>query len=286
MQIPTETDYDYGLGASEPDIINYMKEGVVVQSRISPMPCYLFFQNLNGANVGSSTAPVSGSTFGKSSNNYYMTIWSSGNNYPDVRPYTNSGAGSITVSIDNVPAIRIIDSADLQNDNEFAVIERKDLLPSRVDVIFNAGFNPTLHTIQYYYTTLEEGISDVRVKRGEGADQSLFGWTQYLDPTSDIFHGPNQILVRLPISIDALVINEEGKVKLQENNSWMIWTPKVHDRDILVFPATYTYTGRNEIYEIMNLQDSIIQKTLITQRFKLKLLEYTDARYNLPVAVI
>ncbi len=282
---PDSTQYDYMLGI-EPDIINYIKEGMVVQSRVSPMPCYLFFQNVAGVSTGTSTSPIPVSSFINTPPNYRMIIWSSGSNYPDVRPYTNSGQGNITVLIDGTPAVRIFDVADLQNNNEFAVVERKDLLPPRVDVVFNSGFNPSLHTIQYYYTTFEEGISDVRVKRGEGEDQSIFGWTQYLDPTSDVFHAPNQILVRLPISIESLVVNEEGKVKLQENQSWMIWTPYVHNRDLLVFPAVYTYTGRNEIYEIMSKQDSIIQGQLITQRFKLKLLEYTDPRYNLPIAVV
>ena len=281
--IPGRGDYGYAEGI-DPEIIEYMKESMVVQSRISPMPCYLFFMNASGSSIGSATSPLPILSFSSLAPNPTTTIWPTGSlSYPDTRIYTNNGQGQIVVMVDGVQIDRIQAVEDLQNDNEFVVVERKDLLPLRVEVVFNSTFNPAGHVITYFYTSMEAGVSDVRVKRGEGEDQSMFGWTQYLDPTFDAFHKKNQILVRLPISIESLVINEEGKVKLQNNQSWCIWYPYVHNRDVLVFPSQYTYTGKNEIYEIVNKQDSIIQGQLITQRFKLNLLEYTDPRYQLVI---
>jgi len=278
---PLSGGYDYNLGASETQIIDYIRESTEIESRISPTKCYLLYQNATGSAVGSSASPVTISSYVETTPNYRAVIWSSGSNHPDLRPYTNDGAGSIYVYIDAVQATRVIEVDDLVNDNEFAIVKREDLNPARVEVVFNTEFDASGHTITHYYDTMLPGINVERVKTGEGSTETMFGWTQYLNTSSDAFRGKNQILVRLPLTTRDLIVNEEGLVKLEENDSWMIWTPYVHDYDTLIIPVDQALSGTEERYEIVNKRDSIIQGSLITQRFKLRLIETSDPRYSI-----
>jgi hypothetical protein len=282
--LPSEGDYDYGLGI-EPVIIDYIKESVEIASRVSPTPCYLLFMNQSGSVVGSVGSPMTISSYSATTPNYRAVIWASGSSHPDVRPYSNNGQGSIFVTIDSSAATRVIEVADLANDNEFAVVKRKDLNPARVELVFNPGFDAGSHTIRYYYTTMQSGIDVDRVKSGEDTSISKFGWTQYLDTSAcaQPFREKHQILLRLPLTTRDLSINEEGKVILEENDSWMVATPYVHDFDVVVIPSSATASGQEERYEIVNKKDSFIQGSLITQRFKLKYLERTDPRYNITI---
>jgi hypothetical protein len=281
MTSPNLYEYDYGLGTNASDEIAYILESMEVQSRISPTKCYLLFRSSTGSVVGSASSLFTVSSYTATDPNYRATIWSAGANHPDIRPYTNSGAGSISVYINSVAATRVIDVTDLLNDNEFAVVKRYDLNPARVELVFNTGFNASGSVIQYYYSSLNMGIDVARVKRGEDTTQSMFGWVQYLNAHYDDFRGKNQILVRLPLTTRDLVINEEGKVMLEENDSWCVASPYINDFDILIIPSSQTMTGVEERYEVVNKKDSVIQGTLITQRFKLKFLEYSDSRYSI-----
>lgn len=280
---PGINDYDVSLGI-EPEIIDYIKESMVVQSRISPIKAYLLQPLGSGSVVGSIISPMTITSYSDTTPNYRATIWSSGSNHPDVRPYTNNGRGSIIVTIDSVEATRVIDVEDLLNDNEFAAVKRTDLSPAVVELVFNSGFNASIHTIQYYYTTLEPGVNVERIKSGEGTFDSLFGWQQYLDSTSDTFKGVNQILIRYPLSQEELIVNDEGKVTLEQADCWTIWEPKLHNYDIIVVTGDQTFSGEEERYEIVDKKDSRIQGSLITQRFKLRYIESTDPRYSINVA--
>lgn len=280
---PQSGEYDWSLGAVEPVMIDYIKESMIVQSRISPIKAYLLQPLGSGSVVGNLGSPMTIASYTATDPQYRATIWSSGSGHPDIRPYTNKGKGSITVTINSAEATRVIDVEDLINDNEFAVVERVDLNPAIVELVFNAGFNASAATIQYYYTTLESGVNVERMKSGEGTFDSLFGWQQYLDPTSDTFKGINQILVRYPLSQEELIVNEEGKVKLEQADCWIIWEPKVYNYDILVVFGDQTFSGEEERYEIIDKRDSRIQGTLITQRFKLRYIESTDPRYSIKV---
>lgn len=279
---PDSTQYDYLLGIDS-DLLDYIQESAEIESRISPVRCYLLQQHATGSSVGSSSSRITVSSYVDTDPNYRAVIWSSGSSHPDLRPYVNNGAGAVFVYIDSVQATRVLEVEDLLNDNEFAVVKRKDLNPARVEIVFNAGFNASLHTIEYYFSTMQEQIDITRVKRGEqGNTQSQFGWSQYLNTKSDAFRGKHQILVRMPLTTRDLIINEEGRVTLEENDSWMIWTPYVRDFDVLIVPADQAINGLEERYEIINKRDSVIQGRLITQRFKLKLLERSDPRYTIP----
>jgi hypothetical protein len=283
---PQIGEYDYDLGI-EPDIIAYAKESLEITSRISPTPCYLLIQNPSGSTIGSAQSPAGTLTsYYVTTPNYRSIIWSGGVGSPDLRPYTNGGIGTFTVNIDGVQAVRVLDPNDLVNPNEFAVVKRYDLANGQVEVVLAPGYNPTGHTITYFYTTMESQISIESIKRGEGVDQSLFGWSQYLNSSQDKFHGVNQILVRMPLVTATLTINEEGKVKLQDENSWMIWTPYVHTFDILVVTSVLNPTAQEQRFEIVNKQDSMMQGTLMSQRFKLNYIEPTDSRYNIPYATV
>lgn len=278
---PREGAYDYGLGIA-PDIIKYIKESHVVQSRISPTRCYLLKQNLEGSLAGSSSSPLEITEYSSTSPNYKAIIWQGGENHPDLRLKTDEGENPINVFIDGSPARRIPSIEDLEEDNEYCIVQRKDLKIPLIEIVFNEGFDASSHTITYYYSTYQPGISDIRLKEGEDSSHSLYGWSQYLNYKWDNFQNMHQILVRLPLTIRDLTINEEGMVVLEERNSWMIWKPYVRDFDILIIPEEYSFTGKEERFEIVEKQDSVIQGSLVSQRFKLKHIEYLDKRYQIP----
>lgn len=284
IQNPNTGDYDFNLGI-ETEVIEYMKESHIIQSRVSPTRCYLLQQNPTGSIVGEgvNNDPIEITSYIETDPNYKAVIWSSGSLHPDLRPYTNDGLGSVEVYIDGNRASRVFEVEDLLNDNEFVVQKRYDLNPQRVELVFNTGWNASLHTITYKYSTLDQGISSERVKQGEAIDtqQTLFGWNQYLDPNPDDFRQVHQILVRTPLTTNNVVINAEGRVELEDNQCWMIWEPYVRDFDILVVPASESPNGRELRFQIENKQDSRIQGQLVSQRFQIKLLEENDSRYQI-----
>jgi len=281
---PKKYKYDYQLGIDvSGHHIDYIKESHVVQSRISSTRCYLIRYQQAGQSMGYDTLlPLN--NFIESSPLYRAQAWPSGSlPKPSTNPEANSRAGAIYVYIDGVAATRVMDINDLLDDDEFVVVERQDLEENRVEIVFNSGFNPTAHSITWKYTSMNEGVTNEMLKRGDAADQSLFGWSQYTNNCYDDYQGRHQILVRMPLVIRDLVINEEGKVTLEENESWTIWTPYIKDFDILVVPSTDSPTGEEMRFEIVNKRDSVIQRTLISQRFKLKYLEPSDPRYDVPI---
>jgi hypothetical protein len=281
---PQEEAYDDGLGIDiDNGFLDYIQESHEIQSRISSVPCYLLQRKSSGSVVGSISSPIVLSTYIETSPNYRAVIWESGDNRPDIRLYTNEGKGNIGILIDGASALRVLTVEDISSDLEFCVVERKDLSsPGRVEVVFNEGFNASFHTIKCYFLTMQPQISNTRVQRGEDSTQSLFGWQQYLNFNEDDYRGMHQILVRLPLTTRDLTMNEEGAVIVEENKAWMIWEPYVHDFDLLIVKAEDSTSGVKEIFEILNKQDSSIQKRLMSQRFDVKLLEPSDPRYQLP----
>jgi len=279
---PILLEYDYGLGI-EPTIIDYIIESMEIQSRISSTPCYLFFKNTQGLNYGSSVTPITVVSYSETDPNYRTIIWASGSNHPDLRPYINNGSGSIIVKADGNIMTRVLDIEDLKSDNEFVVVRREDLFNKQIELVFNQGYNPVGSTITYYYTTMNPEIHDERFKRGEAPLHSIFGWTQYTWGSEDAFRKKNQILVRFPITMGDLQVNEEGKVLIEENKCWMTAEPLVNDFDMLVIAEENSPYGRESRFEIVDKNDSIIQGRLITQRFQVKLLEATDPRYSISI---
>ncbi|MFA5395642.1 MAG: hypothetical protein WC346_06420 [Methanogenium sp.] len=277
--------YDYGLGI-EPFQIDYIKESHIIQSRISSTPCYLLQLNPTGSSIGNADTPIEITSYIETFPNYKAIIWNGIGEHPDLRLKTENNENTIVVTIDEMQATRILSIDDLENDNEFCIVQRKDLNPRRVEIVFNNGFNASTHSIEYYYHTIQRDISDVRLKEGEDASHSLHGWTQYLNPSVDDYQDKNQILVRLPLTTRDLTVNPEGLVVLQEHESWMIWTPYVREQDILIIPAQFSPTGREERFEVNDKKDSIIQRNLVSQRFKLKHLEYSDKRYLISYGVV
>ena len=277
---PDQNTYDYTYGI-DPQVIHYVRESILVALRISPFRFYLLHQNLEGQDNGSAASPITITSYSETSPNYKSVIWASGSNFPDLRPY----ADAVKVLIDNVPAVRVLSVKDLINDNEFALVRRVDLPSSQVEVVFNVGFDASVHTIQYWYTTIQSGITSA-VKRGDDPTASKFNWSQYLNPYCDDYQDVNQILVRVPLTTRDLIINEEGKVAMEENQCWTIWTPYVRDFDLLILPASETLSGVEERYEIINKQDSVIQHVFTSQRFHIKLIEQSDPRYKLTYKMV
>jgi hypothetical protein len=282
--VPVSGEYDYGLGI-EPDIIEYIRESHSIQSRISPTKCYLLHRKKDGDVVHDDVldAPVIVTAWELEENQYYFTLWNGGVNHPDIRPQNNDGSGSISIWIDGVLATRVLDMRDIISDNEFAVVQRKLLNPARIDVVFNTNFDVTQHTVSYEYVTMNQGISDVRVKVGAAEDDSMYGWEQYLNSEiADPYLGLHQILVRTPLTREGFTISDEGLVVLKENQCWMIWEPYVYANDILIVPADQSPNGRELRFNITDKQDSRIQGVAVSQRFRIVLIEATDPRYKIP----
>ena len=280
---PSANDYDAGLGIDCGAHVNYIKESHVIQSRISSIPCYVLRPRGEGQSVGYDTLlPLN--DYVDTSPNYRAQAWPSGSLvHPSTNPETNNQQGDIYVYIDSVLASRVMEVDDLLSDDEFAVVDRIDRSDKRIEIVFNEGFDSTVHAIEWKYTTMNEGISNTMLKRGSSDEQSLFGWLQYTNNCYDTYQGRHQILVRMPLVLRDLVINEEGKVVLEEKESWMIWAPYVKDFDILVVPADNSPSGEEMRFEIVNKRDSVIQNSLTSQRFKLKYLEPTDDRYGITI---
>lgn len=274
--------YDYGLGI-DPVHIQYIKTSHIIQSRISPTPCYLIQQATGGIPVGYAGAqitPLAGA-FVFSDNQYRMTIWEGGSGHPDTRTHSNGGTGNIYVYHGGVRMTRVFTPEDILYDTEFAVVEKLDVSPSRVEIVFHTGFADTSN-ITYHYLTWEDGVEDLAAKRGDSASQSLFGWRQFRSSKWDDFQRPNQVLVRFPINLNDVVIMDEGRTIIENRDSWMIWYPYVDDFDILVLDADDSPDGVEHRYEIVNSTNSVIQRQLVSQRFKLNLIEPTDGRYSIP----
>jgi len=277
---PIYDEYDYELGI-EPEIIDYVKESHVIESRISSTPCYLVFHRATGSAIGSSSSPLAMPSFYETFPFNKSIIWNGGVNYPDILDYLST----LTVIKDSTTIMtKVVEVEDIVVATEYSVIQRKDLIPPRVEL----AFHPTVtsSSLSYYFETLEIGTSAERFKRGATAAQSLHGWTQYLSPYSDSMIGYNQILIRMPLTTRDLIINEEGRVMMEENQSWMIWEPYVADGDMIIVPSGSTASGREERYEIINKQDSLMQGQLVSQRFKLEFLEFSDVRYNIAISTV
>lgn len=282
--LPTIAQYDFDLGIDK-DIIDYIQESHEIESRISSTPCYLFFQHHSGSAQGSEVSPLVVSSFVTDFSNARAIIWSSGSAlmHPDLRPYSNDGDGSLYVKVDGVELTRVLEISDIEHDNEYAAVERLDLPDKRVEIVFNNGYDPTSHVVEYYYTAMNSGIYTETMKRGDNTDQSIFGWEQYFNDDADAYRRKHQILVRFPMVTGDLQINEEGKVSVEENLCWMTATPFVHDFDMLIILPQDSHDGEEKRMEIVNKQDSQIQGRLVSQRFNVKLLEASDPRYKIPL---
>jgi len=275
--------YDEGLGIS-PEHLDYIKRSHVIQSRISPTPCYLLQKASGGIPIGYSGKQISAldSDFVNDGTQYRLILWEGGSNHPDTRPYVSGGLGNIFIYQSGSPLTRVISVDDLRANNEFAVVENNTVIPNQVDIVFNPGYNPVGGMITYHYFTWEAGINDLSVQRGDSSTQSVFGWKQYLNSRSDLYQRQNQILVRFPINLRDVTITDEGKVVLENRDSWMIWTPYVNDFDFLILDSADSPDGIEYRYEIVNSRDSVVQRQLTLQFFKLNLLELTDDRYKIP----
>ena len=170
---------------------------------------------------------------------------------------------------------------DIIADTEFAIVEHLDVTPVRIEIVLHAGFTD-VQNITYHYLTWEEGVEDLASKRGDSTTQSLFGWEQYMSSHADDFQKQNQILVRLPINLNDVVLSDEGKVTIENRDAWTIWYPYLNDFDVLILDADDSPDGVEHRYEIVNSTDSVIQRQLVSQRFKLNLLEQTDDRNTIP----
>jgi len=281
INTPSKYGYDFGLGRDS-QVLNYIRESHEVQSRVSGVPCYVLQQLISGSSVGTAALPTTITTYSATTPNYRTVIWNSGTNHPDIRPYSNNGQGSVVVTIDGSIATRVIDVEDLVNNNEFAVIRRTDLVSRQIEIVFNAGFVASSHTITYYFTTMQSGITSETFKRGETPLHTIYGWQQWLNTSYDTFRGKHQLLVRFPVTSRDILVQEEGMVKLELNDSWCIWEPYLRDYDLLIVHENDSWQYKELRFEIVDKRDSYIQGVFCSQKFKVRLIEETDPRYLIP----
>lgn len=287
MQNPIRNQYDFGLGI-EPDIIDYIKESHIIQSRVSPTRCYLLQRRKEGDTVTNQDMTGGVDNWLENDGFYYFILWDSYDKpKPDLRPFIDKDLEGISIWVDGNKFKRVLDIADLQNDNEFTVVENKLKTPPEITVVFNKNFNPANRHVFYSYTSVRPGVDDISVKY-DYTDMSLYGWIQYLDADTaleDPLRGPHQILVRTPLTREGFTLNEEGQLTLLENQCWMIWEPYVYANDILIVPPEESPSGEELRFNITDKQDSRIQGHLVSQRFRIVLLEKNDSRYKIPYIV-
>lgn len=285
---PKRYEYDYSLGAPTIELneyVKYIRESNLINARISPIRCYLLQEKKEGDTVGSEEEPITIDNYIQTQPAHIAILWEPANGdttHPDLRPYTDSGKGQILVWKDDNPMERVLKPGDIINDDEFAVVKRMDRNDKRVEIVFNPGFDASAHTITYTYTTMNKGINTKRLKVGEDETHSLFGWEQYLNDYCDDYQDKHQILVRVPMPTRDIVIEQHGLTIKEENQCWTLWFPIVGDGDVLIIPQDQTISGIEERYEINDVQYSIIQGSLVSQRFSVILLEETDLRYKIP----
>jgi hypothetical protein len=275
------------------EYVKYIRESHVVNLRISPLRCYLLQEKEEGESVGSEddrrlVDPGDFDTLPQG--NKFMVLWKPADGddvHPDLRPYTQSGEGQIHVWKNDERMTRVLKTEDLIDDDEFVVVKRVDRSDKRVEIIFNAGYDPAAapDVIEYAYTTMNKGIDHKRLKVGEDETHSLYGWQQYLNDYCDEHQGKHQILVRVPMPTRDIIIEAGGLTIQEENDCWTLWCPVVRDGDILILSPDQTVSGIEERYEINDMKYSIIQGSLVSQRFHVILLEETDLRYKIPYVI-
>lgn len=282
----TKRDYDGSLGVDVDEILEYINETNLITSRVSPFKFYLLSAMPSGSAIGTLSSPITidSEDYVEITPYYRVQIWpKDSRKHPELSLYSQiseQDTENIIVLIDTVEATRVLDIEDLRNDDEYAVVKRRDLDLGRVELVFNAGFDASSHIIQFYSRSSSFYSIPELDKRGESPDSSHFGWMQYIC-AADAYHGPNQILVRYPMSSRDLVVNEEGRVELEQATAWMGPLPYVHDFDLLVIDSVKTPGYDKELFEVVSKNDSEIAGKLTSQRFMLRYLERTDPRYNI-----
>jgi hypothetical protein len=133
---------------------------------------------------------------------------------------------------------------------------------------------------------MDEDINVERLKPGEADYGALFNWTQYTSNIIDAYQDKNQVLVRMPLTNENVVINEEGLVTLKDNQCWTLVEPYFRNFDVFIVPANQSPTNQELRFQVQDKQDSIIQGTFVSQRFKVKLLTTTDPIYNIPYSMV
>lgn len=84
---------------------------------------------------------------------------------------------------------------------------------------------------------------------------------------------PIKIKVRLVSAVQSKNLVEYGLRREKIPRSWSIWTPRIHDHDIIV-------DSQNRRYEIVNVTAHYFRDLITHFDFETRLLEITDAAYN------
>ncbi len=272
-----------GLGSIMQSHLNYIQRNHELQSRVSPTRCYLLQMKATGSIVGTFTSPytVTPDMYLDTEAPMSFILWDGTGEHPDLRPYVGEGVGAITVLNGGTPMTRVLNKKDLRSESQFAVQKRFDLNPQRVEVHFYDTFNMTGSVVQYYYEGMHKDVRPGLINRPTANQFSLFGWYQYKCPM-DSWRYANQVLIRVPLTTASwLTMGQEGRVKLEENQCWMVGSPYVNDGDVLIVPADQSPNNEQLALEIVNKQDSIVQFRLMSQRFKVKLIPSEDERANI-----
>lgn len=290
---PNEPNTEYGdwfgLGTANQSVLNYVTRSNEILSRVSPVKCYLIQMRPTGSVIGGTAVAdaitVGSGDFLTSTPPLSFVIWNGTGEHPDLRPYVGDGNGAIRVFVGGVQINRILDVGDLRSSDQFAIVKRDDLRPARVEVHLHSTV-ATGSVIQYSYDTMFEDVRMPVVNRPTANQFALFGWTQYRHDR-DKWRGANQILVRMPLTTrDQVMVDQEGKVRIEENQCWMVGAPYVRDMDLLVVPPDQSPTQETIWFEIVNKQDSVIQNRLTSQRFKVKLIPEEDERTTIPYSTV
>lgn len=259
------------------EIVDYIKESNDLLMTARGQPLFL----LKAKVEGDLTRRAVVTSWDATTPQYKKRIWSSGVNHPDVRRYGNRGQGNIFVRSDEVLLTRVWNADALQLDDQFLVQVGID---KSVTLVFNTGFNASLHTIDYQYYTLchcvdfEKAIPKTNCPICYG---TMFegGFDQYLSTATGDYPA-NTILVSFPMVTEDLVYTESGVQKQLTRRNWTSHNVPLEETDILISLVGNELGSR---FEVLSTEESELRGILLHKVFTYRLLEEDDIRYKVSV---
>lgn len=259
------------------EIVDYIKESNDLLMTARGQPLFL----LKAKFEGDLTRRAVITSWDTTTPQYKKRIWSSGINHPDIRRYVNNGVGNIFVRSDEVLLTRVWNLDALQADTQFLVQIGID---KSVTLIFNTGFNASLHTIDYQYYTMchcvdiEKAVPKTNCPICYG---TMFegGFDQYLTSATGDYPA-NTILVSFPMVTEDLVYTESGTQRQLTRRNWVTHSTPLAETDLLISGVGNEIPAR---FEVLSIEESELRGILLHRVFTYRLLEEDDIRYQVPV---
>lgn len=265
------------------EVIEYIKENHDLQIKVGGEPFYLFQRVEQGTRISQSIT-----SWSTTSPQYSALIWQPGDGeafHPNHRAQENS----FVVFNNAAPLTRVYDKDSIAYDNEYALEMLRSNTSSTfgtVKIWFNPGFTPG--NVSYAFRNLcscvdeSTGYPNRECPICKGTSYPP-AFEQYTCAATK-YHPINTVLVRVPMAVENLPVEQIGRVRRREHRHWMETTPYVKNYDLIMGTA-----GRNAgiLFEVTGKYDSRWRGILTHQEFDTIRIEESDIRYQLaPISVI